>query len=340
MNRKKMLPLLVLAAGVLVLAILLAVLELSQANQQSQGIALCSFPVEKIDAISYSGNNTEVSLRKSSNGDWMLESDPALPVDQNVAGTMVQNLAALTATRQLQAAELAEIPAKSDTPLMVFTVTSGETTRTLTVDQANDVAEIYYVYDETGNAYTVIQSDINELCKTPRGLYKAQTLTDKTLDDVATMQVGELNFVQTDGNWTLSEEPDYPLDQSAVKKMANTICGVRTAWTITAPDADSVYGLDTPDVTATVTFTDGTNLTVRFGDLTQSDDSLCYIASSDAPTVVYEGDADYKTAFAVTKDSLYDAAATAESATEEDNIVAEHPVGGKDDYADVAGSEE
>ena len=36
--------------------------------------------------------------------------------------------------------------------------------------------------------------------------------------------------------------------------MAGTILEMQTAWTITAPDADSAYGLDAPDVTATLSF--------------------------------------------------------------------------------------
>lgn len=339
MNRKKMLPLLILAAGVFLLAVALVFLQLSQSDGEETGIALCSFPVEDIDQISYSGNNTEVSLLKGEEGNWLLESDPSLPLDQDVAGTMVENLAGLTAERQLQEEELAEIPAWSDTPLMVFTITSGDATRTLTVDRANSVADVYYVYDEGGVAYTVKQSNINILCKTPQDLYQSQTLTDKTIEDVVSMQVEDLDFIQTDGKWTLADDPEYALDQDAVKKMANTVCGAKTDWTITSPEEDSVYGLDDPDVTASVTFTDGTVLTVRFGSLTDTDDSLYYLASSNARTVVYEVSADYKTAFAVTKDTLYDEAATAESAEDEDSIVAEHPVGGKDDYADVAGEE-
>ncbi len=340
MNRKKMMPLLVLAAGVLVLAMLLIALELSQAGQQEQGIALCNFSVDAIDQVSYSGDNTEATLLKGSEGDWMLESDPTLPLDQEVVGSLIEKFAGLTANRQLQQEELTEIPARSDTPLMVFAISSGETTCTLTVDQANDVADIYYVYDDEGTVYTVPQTDLAGLCKAPRELYKAQTLTDKTIDDVAAMQVGNLSFAQNDGTWTLTDDPDYALDQDAVKKMANTICGAQTDWTITSPEADSTYGLDAPDATVTLTFTDGTSLTVGFGNLKTDDDTLCYLASSETPTVVYEVNADYKTAFAVTKESLYDETATAESAEEEtDSIVAEHPVGGKDDYADVAQSE-
>lgn len=336
MNRKKIMPLLLLAAGVLVLAVLLAVLEFSQSGDQQEGIALCNFSADVIDQVSYSGENVEATLLKGSSGDWMLDSDPTLPLDQEVTGSLIEKFAGLTATRQLQPEELAEIPERSDTPLMVFGISSGESTRTLTVDRANDVADIYYVYDENGTAYTVPQSDLAGLCKDPRDLYKSQTLTDKTIDDVTSMQVADLRFTQTDGTWTLADDPDYALDQDAVKKMANTVCGAKTDWTITSPQEDSVYGLDAPDVTATVTFTDGISLTVRLGSLKEGDDTVCYLASSDAPTVVYEVSADYKTAFAVTKESLYDAQATAESAEEEDTIVAEHPVGGKDDYADVA----
>lgn len=339
MNRKKMLPLLILAAGVLVLAVLLAVLQFSQATGSDIGIALCDFSADAIDGVSYSGEDGEATLYKNDTGDWVLESDPTLPINQEIVASLIEKFAALTATRQLQPEEMTEIPARSETPLMTFAITSGDVTRTWTVDSANNVAGIDYVYDENGTAYTVEQTDLAGLCKAPRDLYLAQTLTDKTIDDVDTMQVGDLVFVQDDGDWTLRDDPEYPLDQDAVKKMANTVCGIKTDWTITTPESAATYGLDTPDVTATVTFTDETQLTVRFGNLTSEDETLCYIASSEAPTLVYEGSADYKTAFAVTKESLYDEAATAESAEEEDTIVAEHPVGGKDDYADVASEE-
>lgn len=49
--------------------------------------------------------------------------------------------------------------------------------------------------------------------------------------------------------------------------MVSTLCEMQTEWSITTPEADSTYGLDAPDVTAVLTFTDGTQLTVRFGDL-------------------------------------------------------------------------
>ena len=334
MNKKKLLPLAVLAAVVVLLAVLLAVLT-RQEETADTTLPLCSFDIDSIDKLAYSGNNQDVSLLKGSDGSWMLDSDPTLPLDQTKVESLVEDYANLSAQRKLQDSDLGELPEKSDVPQMEITIGAGENSVELTVDQLNSVADVYYVYDGTGAAYTVKRSDLSTLSKSARDLYAAQTLTDKTIDDVAAMQVNDLNFTQTDGSWTLTDDPDYALTQSAVKKMANTILQMETAWTITTPDTDSAYGLDSPDVTATLTFTDGTSLTVRLGaestDGTDSD-SLCYLASDAAPTVVYEVNADHKAAFAVTKESLYDDTATAETATSD--VVAEYPVGGQNDYAD------
>lgn len=337
-NKKKLLPLVLLLAVVALLGILLAVLTRTGETADA-AISLCGFAAEDIDKLSYAGNNVDVTLIKSSDGSWMLDSDPALPLDRTKVTNLVESYANLTAQRKLEGSDLAELPEKSDTPQMMISLASGEKSVDLTVDQLNSVADVYYVYDESGAAYTVKRSDLATLSKSARDLYKAQTLTDKTIDDVTAMQVNDLNFIQTDGTWTLADDPDYALTQSSVKKMASTILEMQTAWTVTTPETDAAYGLDSPDVTAVLTFTDGTSLTVRFGKEVPSeetDDSLCYLASDAAPTVVYEVSADHKSAYAVTKESLYDDTATAETAADTDttDVVAQYPVGGENDYAD------
>ena len=314
MKNKKFLPLVILVGVVALLGILLAVLTLHGKAETDTTLPLCDLAVDDIDALSYAGNNVEVSLLKGSDG-WLLADDPSLPLDQTKVQSLVEDYANLKAQRKLEGNDLAELPAKSDTPQMTITLGAGEQTVDLTVDQLNSVADVYYVYDESGAAYTVRRSDLATLSKSPRDLYKAQTLTDKTTDDVAAMQVNDLTFTCTDGIWALADDPDYALTQSSVRKMAGTILEMQTAWTITAPDADS------------------TSLTVRFGTASASDDSLCYLASSDAPTLVYEVNADHKSAFAVTKESLHDDTATAETAADTD-VVAQYPVGGENDYAD------
>lgn len=333
MNRKKMLPLVLLAVGAVLLGVLLAVLTCENEAEEDTGIPLVDFAAEDVDELAYSGNNVDVTLLKGSEGNWMLDSDPTLPLEQSAVQSLVEKFTDLTAARQLQDSELGEIPVMSDTPAMVFTLKAGKTTRTLTVDQLNDVAGVYYVYDDAGGVYTVAKSDLNNLCKTPRSLYAAQSLTDKTSDDVTALTVGDLQFVLNDGTWQLADDADYALDQSAVKRMVSTLCEMQTEWSITMPEADSTYGLDASDVTVVLAFSDGTQLTVRFGDLVPeaADDtdtgsttttSLCYLASDGAPGIVYEVKAAHKDAFAVTKESLLDTS-TKETAAADD-VVAEH----------------
>ena len=51
------------------------------------------------------------------------------------------------------------------------------------------------------------------------------------------------------------------------------------------------------------------------------------------PCQLRRANADHKSAFAVTKESLHDDTATAETAADTD-VVAQYPVGGENDYAD------
>ena len=66
--------------------------------------------------------------------------------------SLVEDYANLKAQRKLEGDDLAELPAKSDTPQMTITLGAGEQTVDLTVDQLNSVADVYYVYDESGAA--------------------------------------------------------------------------------------------------------------------------------------------------------------------------------------------
>ena len=87
-NTKKMLPLVVLVIVMAVLVVLLAVLQRGDDTTDAT-LPLCSFAVEDIDRLAYAGNNQDVTLVKNSSGDWMLESDPTLPLDQTKTASLV-----------------------------------------------------------------------------------------------------------------------------------------------------------------------------------------------------------------------------------------------------------
>lgn len=304
MQSTKRIWLIGLAAAVALLAGALAVL--SREKSQDTLLPLCPYAAEEITALSYAGNGVEADFAKGSDDVWRLSSDPALPLQQAMVESTVESYAVLNASRKLTGDELAELPARSEAPLMTFSLTAGDTELSYTVDSLNNVTDSYYVYDASGNVYVVAKNDLVTLCKSPRKYYKAQTLTEYQTTDIAKMQVNDLGFVQTDGSWTLEDDAAAAIDQNAVNKMAATVLQAQTQWTLTTPEEASAYGLDTPDVRVTLTFTDGSSLTVTFGDLCPETegDNLCYMAADCTSTVVYEVSAAYKQAFAVTKDSL------------------------------------
>ena len=71
MKNKKFLPLVILVGVVALLGILLAVLTLHGKAETDTTLPLCDLAADDIDALSYAGNNVEVSLLKGSDG-WLL----------------------------------------------------------------------------------------------------------------------------------------------------------------------------------------------------------------------------------------------------------------------------
>lgn len=334
--KKKLMPLLVAVAVILVLGIALAALTLADSGEEEDtGIPLCTIAADSVDHISYDDGENAQSLTKDADGNWTLDSDPLLPVSQSQAEAVAEDITGLEAQRALT--DDAEVDAMGfDDPEMTLNVTAGDETFTVTVGAKNEMTDTYYVRTSAGDTvYTVAVSDLTTVCKAPKDLYEAQGITELESDDVATMTVRtgseELNFTQTDGTWTLTDDPDYDLDQDLVTRMASTICDLTTSWSITAPEADSVYGLDNPNTVVTLVGTDGTTVTCSFGSNDPEDDSLCYLRSSNADGVVYEVNSGHLTAYAYTKDTLKAATPeTAEAASETDDTTADYPVGGAD----------
>ncbi len=91
--------------------------------------------VDDIDALSYAGNNVEVSLLKGSDG-WLLADDPSLPLDQTKVQSLVEDYANLKAQRKLEGNDLAGCPLKV-TPADDDHPRGRELTVDLTVDQLN-----------------------------------------------------------------------------------------------------------------------------------------------------------------------------------------------------------
>lgn len=350
MKQKRYLPLLILVGVVVVLGILLALLS-GLEEEEETSVPLFDLSADEVTGLAYVDADSEVTLLKDDDA-WTMSQDPMLPLDTDTVDTMVSNIAELSALRDL-GEETATDDMGFDEPTMVICLATDDmepitetsvdgtddetaTAETATAETAvpdgvylvtvgalNDITDAYYAKAEwNGHVYTIASADLSSLLKTPRQLYASQDITDLESDDITLMTLETptetLSFTQSDGVWTLTDDPEYTLDQDAVEKMAATICALTTEYTITTPEADSVYGLDAPDAIVSVQAADGTTLTCTFGAVTEADDSLCYLRSSHTAGVVYEVNADHLAAFAQSKETLKgEEEATAESADAE-----------------------
>lgn len=359
MKAKKYLPLLILAALVVVLGVALAILS-NLDEEEDDSVALFDFDSSSVTALAYQKEETAQTLLQDDSDSWYLEGDPTLPLDQDTASSLVERYVGLKAARDLGAGTETE-DMGLDIPTMVFTLgtdgadissaetassetATGETAAgvyTVTIGAENSITEAYYAkVSWNDHIYTISSTDLSDLVKTPQDLYEIQDITTLESDDVTALTLETstetLNFTKNDDTWTLTDDPDYAVDQDAVEKMAATICDMETEMTITHPEADSVYGLEQPQAVVTVTGSDGTTITCSFGSTSSEDSSVCYMRSSHATGVVYEVNADHLAAYAYTKETLKAATEETTESDSEEDIIAENPVGGKDDYANSA----
>lgn len=361
MKTKKYLPLLILIVVVVVLGVALVVLN-NMEDDTDDSVSLFDFDSSSVTALAYSKEATDATLLQNEDGDWYLEEDATLPLDQDTVGSLVEDYVGLKAARDLGSGTETE-DMGLDTPTMVFTIgtdgadissaeaASAETATaetasgvyTVTIGAENSITESYYAkVSWNDHIYTIDSSDLSNLVKTPQDLYEPQDITSLEADDVTSLTLetsGEtLNFLKNDDTWTLADDPDYAVDQDIAEKMAATICDMESEMTITHPEDDSVYGLDEPQAVVTVTGSDGTTITCSFGNVSAENSDVCYMRSSHNAGVVYEVNADHLAAYAYTKDTLK--AATEETASSDsdstEDIIAENPVGGADDYASSA----
>ena len=147
MNRKKLLPLAVLAGVVVLLAAALLAVTLLNRRQDGEesGIALFSVSAGEVTALSYQDGSTDVALTQNEDGGWTLESDPLLPIDSDTVTDLLDSLTGLTALRDLSGETLESAQLGFDSPAMTFAFTAGGTDYTLTVGAENSIAGAYYV---------------------------------------------------------------------------------------------------------------------------------------------------------------------------------------------------
>ena len=109
-----------------------------------------------------------------------------------------------------------------------------------------------------------------------------------TEDEISkvTVKNGEVTmiYVKKDDTWTYEEDPDFPLDESAVKTKMDCLTSLTVDRVLESPEDLSEYGLDQPNQEVTVLKTDGTTFTLYIGNQNSSNNDF-YVKVDDGADV-------------------------------------------------------
>lgn len=116
--------------------------------------------------------------------------------------------------------------------------------------------------------------------------------------DISKLQIvsGEntFQFSHQDDTWTYSQDSSFPLSESVILDKVSYVTSVSSSRTIENPENLEDYGLETPEVTVTITDTDGEETTLALG-TTNEVVSGCYMSLNEDTSKIYLVDTSMKT---------------------------------------------
>lgn len=100
-------------------------------------------------------------------------------------------------------------------------------------------------------------------------------VTDTSADDIVSLKFdvgnGDLKFSKEDDEWYYTPDKDFPLKQSYLEDIAETVGSITADRELTDGDSLDAYGLDEPAYTIAYTDADGNTTELLFGDMTGDD---------------------------------------------------------------------
>ena len=113
-----------------------------------------------------------------------------------------------------------------------------------------------------------------------------------------------LTFIYENDKWVYESDKNYPLNQSRLEAMADTVTKVTAVATVTdASDDLSVYGLKDPVITADITYSDKNTVNFKFGSTNNFNNAQYFMMGGD--DTVYMAATTVAGAFDVDLDYLY-----------------------------------
>ena len=125
-----------------------------------------------------------------------------------------------------------------------------------------------------------------------------ETVFEIDAEDISNIQIvsGEntFDFSHGDDTWSYVQDANFPLSESAILDKVSSLTSISSSRTIENPENLSDYGLEDPEVTATVTDAEGETTQLALG-TTNDAVSGCYMSLNDDTSKIYLVDTSLKT---------------------------------------------
>ena len=313
MTRGKKLFVLLLALVILTGVTLLVahlVPDEDESTAEDTSYIIFSLDPDQVTQLSWTHEDSTVTLTKDENSNWSYPDDEAFPLDASYPDAMVQALKEVSATKTIESPEnLADYGLEE--AACAISVTAGDSTYELRIGDETGLGGQRYLSLGDGNVYLV---DADLLEDFSLGLYdivsmeSIPSMTDLTSVSIATTSgTLTLDYLEDSGlaysdqyTWFWNQDgEETPLDTDLAEDLVSTVTGLTwNACVDYQADEDSLgtYGLDIPAATITVEYTESTQAATNETD--ENGDPIYEIQETPATFVLELGDYDGDTCYA------------------------------------------
>ena len=306
MTRGKKLFVLLLALVILTGVTLLVahlVPDEDESTAEDTSYIIFSLDPDQVTQLSWTYEDSTVTLTKDENSNWSYPDDEAFPLDASYPDAMVQALKEVSATKTIESPEnLADYGLEE--AACAISVTAGDSTYELRIGDETGLGGQRYLSLGDGNVYLV---DADLLEDFSLGLYdivsmeSIPSMTDLTSVSIETTSgTLTLDYLEDSGlaysdqyTWFWNQDgEETPLDTDLAEDLVSTVTGLTwNACVDYQADEDSLgtYGLDIPAATITVEYTESTqvdtNDTDENGDPIKIPKTTYYTAAASSTTL-------------------------------------------------------
>lgn len=313
MTRGKKLFVLLLALVILTGVTLLVahlVPDEDESTAEDTSYIIFSLDPDQVTQLSWTYEDSTVTLTKDENSNWSYPDDEAFPLDASYPDAMVQALKEVSATKTIESPEnLADYGLEE--AACAISVTAGDSTYELRIGDETGLGGQRYLSLGDGNVYLV---DADLLEDFSLGLYdivsmeSIPSMTDLTSVSIETTSgTLTLDYLEDSGlaysdqyTWFWNQDgEETPLDTDLAEDLVSTVTGLTwNACVDYQADEDSLgtYGLDIPAATITVEYTESTQ--VETNETDENGDPIYETQETPATFVPELGDYDGDTCYA------------------------------------------